>query len=220
MMSTVVLVGLFGAGGYAREVMPYVESSARRLVGSTRSVECVFVDLEGNPALINGRRVISESNFLSQAGVERMFNVAIASASTREAISAKCASVGAIPLAIHSDNVVILDDVKIGEGAILSPFTTLTSNISIGNYFHANLYSYVAHDCLIGNYVTFAPAVHCNGNIVIEDYVYIGTGAILRNGTAARPLRIGKGAVVGMGAVVTKDVPPGVTVMGNPARLR
>ncbi len=69
-------------------------------------------------------------------------------------------------------------------------------------HFHANLYSYVAHDWVIGDFVTFAPGVKCNGNIIIEDHAYIGTGA-----------------VVGMGAVVTKDVPAGATVVGNPARV-
>jgi acetyltransferase-like isoleucine patch superfamily enzyme len=50
-----------------------------------------------------------------------------------------------------------MDDVVIGDGAILSPFTCITSNVRIGKSFHANLYSYVTHDCIIGDYVTFAP---------------------------------------------------------------
>jgi len=104
------------------------------------------------------------------------------------------------------------------EGAVLSPFVTLTSNIRIGRHFHANLYSYVAHDCIIGDFVTFAPRVMCNGNVHIEDHAYIGTGAIIKQGRPGQPLVIGRGAVVGMGAVVTRDVPAGATVVGNPAR--
>ena len=88
----------------------------------------------------------------------------------------------------------------------------------IGRQFHGNFYSYVAHDCVVGDYVTFAPAVRCLGNVVIEDHAYIGTGAVLRQGTPGNPLVIGRGAVVGMGAIVTKSVPPGVTVVGNPAK--
>lgn len=116
-------------------------------------------------------------------------------------------------------NVVQMDDVQLGVGAVLSPFFTLTSNVRIGRHFHANLYSYVEHDCVVGDFVTFAPRVHCNGNVVIEDHAYIGTGAILKQGQPGQPLVIGRGAVVGMGAVVTKSVAPGATVVGNPARL-
>ena len=96
---------------------------------------------------------------------------------------------------------------------------TLTSNIRIGRQFHANIYSYVAHDCVIGDFVTFAPGVKCNGNVVIEDHAYIGTGAVIKQGRPGQPLVIGRGAVVGMGAVVTRDVPAGATVVGNPAKL-
>ena len=130
----------------------------------------------------------------------------------------RCSTDGVNFFEVRATNVVQLDDVQIGEGAILCPFVTLTSNIRIGRHFHANLYSHVEHDCIIGDFVTFAPGVKCNGNVVIEDHAYIGTGAILKQGTPDKPLVIGRGAVVGMGAVVTKDVPPGVTVVGNPAR--
>jgi len=111
-----------------------------------------------------------------------------------------------------------MDAVQRGAGALLSPFVTLTSNIRIGVHFHANLYSYVEHDCVIGDYVTFAPGVRCNGNVVVEDFAYVGSGAMLRQGRPGKPLVIGRGAVVGMGAVVLDDVPAGITVAGNPAR--
>jgi acetyltransferase-like isoleucine patch superfamily enzyme len=50
--------------------------------------------------------------------------------------------------------------------------------------------------------------------VVIEDDVWIGIGAIILKG-----VRIGRGAKIGAGAVVTKDVPAGATVAGNPGRL-
>ena len=113
----------------------------------------------------------------------------------------------------------IMDEAQIAAGAALSPFVTVASNIKIGKCFHANLYSYVEHDCIIGDFVTFAPGVKCNGNIHIEDHAYIGAGAMIKQGMPGQPLVIGRGAIVGMGAVVTRSVPAGAVVVGNPARI-
>ena len=52
------------------------------------------------------------------------------------------------------------------------------------------------------------------GKIVLMDYAFVGTGAILLPGTA-----IGRGAVVGAGAVVKGEVPEGAIVAGNPAKV-
>lgn len=120
------------------------------------------------------------------------------------------------PSFIHK-NTFLSKNSTIEEGSILCPFVTLTSNIKIGKNFQANIYSYVAHDCIIGDNVTFAPSVKCNGNVIIEDNVYIGTGVIIHQGKPNRPLKIGKGAIIAAGAVVTKNIPEGMTVFGSPA---
>jgi sugar O-acyltransferase (sialic acid O-acetyltransferase NeuD family) len=144
--------------------------------------------------------------------------IAIANSQIRQRLALQCAADGLGFFEVRAPNVVQMDDVQLGDGAILSPFVTLASNIRIGQHFHANLYSYVEHDCMIGDFVTFAPGVKCNGNVVIEDHAYIGAGAVIKQGVPGAPLVIGRGAVVGMGAVVTKSVPAGTTVVGNPAR--
>ena len=95
----------------------------------------------------------------------------------------------------------------------------VTASARIGRHFHCNIYSYVAHDCVIGDFVTFGPKVCCNGNVEIGDGAYIGAWAMIRQGAPGRPVRIGAGAVVGLGAVILGDVPPETTVVGNPARV-
>jgi acetyltransferase-like isoleucine patch superfamily enzyme len=59
--------------------------------------------------------------------------------------------------------------------------------------------------------------VLCSGRVVVEDHAYIGAGAVIKQGSPEKPMVIGKGAVVGMGAVVTRSVKPFTTVVGNPA---
>jgi sugar O-acyltransferase (sialic acid O-acetyltransferase NeuD family) len=121
-----------------------------------------------------------------------------------------------LPTIIHNSSFVG-KSCNIGESGIICPYVSITSNVNVGKNFHANIYSYVAHGCNIGDNVTFAPSVKCNGNVDIEDDVYVGTGVIIHQGKSKRPIRIGKGSIIAAGAVVTKNVPAGITVFGNPA---
>lgn len=207
---------IFGASGCGRGVMPLARQQLRQ--SEPLPWELVFIDDRPPASEINGQRVLTYAQWMAQPATSRHVAVAISHGGLRESVTARCIQDGVAFFQVKADNVVIMDDVQIGLGAVLCPFVTLTSNIRIGRHFHANLYSYVEHDCVIGDFVTFAPGVHCNGNVVIEDHVYIGSGAILRQGKPGQPLVIGRGATVGMGAVVTKNVAPGSTVAGNPAR--
>lgn len=209
--------GIIGAGGHGRETMPLARAtiSADILAGNAELFFVVEGTLEAKE--VNGSPVVSMEAFLSLPG-ERFFSIAIGASKVRERIAHLCEDHGATPFSVVAENVVILDANQIGSGAILSPFVTVTSNTKIGRYFHANTYSSVAHDCTIGDFVTFGPGVKCNGNVCIEDHAYIGSGALIKQGSFQKPLTIGRGAIVGMGAVVTKSVAPGETVIGNPAR--
>ena len=208
---------IYGASGCGRGVMPLAREMLER--AGVPPERLVFVDDSSARVEVNGHRIIGLDAFVSESAVEHYAVIAIADGATRERLALRLAKAGVKPWTVRARETVEMDQVVLGEGAVLSPFVTLTSNITIGKHFHANVYSYVEHDCVIGDFVTFAPAVRCNGNVVIEDHAYIGTGAILRQGKPGAPLVIGRGAVVGMGAVVTKSVPPGVTVVGNPARV-
>ncbi|MCQ9618263.1 NeuD/PglB/VioB family sugar acetyltransferase [Paenalcaligenes niemegkensis] len=211
------IIAVYGASGFGREVLPILRQQIHTNVDGI-AAELVFVDDGATEEFINNVPVMSYTDFIAQTDKERFVVIAIANSQVREKLALQCESDGVLPWELKAQNAVILDAVVLGEGPLLCPFTCITSNVRIGQYFHANIYSYVAHDCVIGDYVTFAPGVKCNGNVHIHDHAYIGTGAILKQGTPDKPLTIGKGAIVGMGAVVTKDVPPGVVVVGNPAK--
>lgn len=199
------LFGVYGAGGCGRGILPI----AREQIGVGDRL--VFVD-DGGGAAVNGHDVLSLAEFVADGAGVKAICIAVANCAIRAKLVAQCETAGLAFFTVRHANSVQMDDVEIGEGALFSPFTTVTSNVRIGRHFHCNLYSYVEHDCVIGDFVTFAPAVRCNGNVTIGDGAYIGSGAIIRQG-----LTIGAGATVGMGAVVTKNVPPGETWVGNPA---
>ena len=214
------LYAVYGASGCGRGIMPLLREQLRDSLGATFSIEqLVFIDDAPPSTEVNGHRVLTWEAFLHEPASLRSVALAIANSLVRKKLALRCQDAGVDVLTVKARNVVQMDAVALGAGALLSPFVTLTSNIVIGKAFHANLYSYVEHDCVIGDYVTFAPGVQCNGNVHIEDHAYIGAGAVIKQGTPGAPLVIGRGAVVGMGAVVTKSVPAGATVVGNPARL-
>lgn len=198
--------GVYGTGGCGRGILPLVR---RNLAPGD---EVVFVDDDRTRTEVNGARVLAFDAFADLTG-DRAICLAVANGEVRRILDRHCGDAGIPFFSVRAAEHVEMDDVSVGEGALLSPFSTLTSNIRIGRHFHLNLYSYVEHDCVVGDFVTFAPAVRCNGNVTIGDGAYIGSNAVIRQG-----LTIGENATVGMGAVVTKNVPAGEIWVGNPAR--
>jgi sugar O-acyltransferase (sialic acid O-acetyltransferase NeuD family) len=209
------LFAVYGASGFGKEVMPVLREQLTRENNTTNSL--YFIDDNSEHADVSGVPVCNYQQFYNMDAQEKYVTIAIANSQVRQKLTEKCVQDNISIVSVKASNVVIMDDVAISDGVILSPFVTLTSNIQIGLSFQANIYSYIGHDCIIGDYVTFAPAVKCNGNVIVKDHAYIGTGAIIKQGTPDKPLVIGAGAVVAAGAFVNKDIPDGMTVFGSPA---
>jgi sugar O-acyltransferase (sialic acid O-acetyltransferase NeuD family) len=199
------MFAIFGTGGFGRELV----GPAKAMLGSRAEGLIFVVDDPQGPVM--GIPVISPDELSERDEVI----VAIGDSALRQSVADR---LKARPGALIAPTNIIGPDVEIGEGAVFCDFTMVTASARIGRHFQCNIYSYVAHDCVIGDFVTFAPRVCCNGNVHVGDAAYIGTGAVLKQGSSGKPLVIGRGAVVGMGAVVTKDVADGAVVVGNPAR--
>jgi sugar O-acyltransferase (sialic acid O-acetyltransferase NeuD family) len=212
------LYGIFGIGGFGREVISLVKES---LVDKVGAYELVFIDesiSDGEEKEVNGYRALSLNDFIAYRTEVKKFNVAVANYLPRKKIADRLIESGAMPFSIRAANSVNLESNDIAEGSIICSYVTISPNTKIGKFFHANFYSYVAHDCIVGDYVTFAPNVICCGNVVVENFAYIGASAVIKQSLEKNPISIGEGAIVGMGAVVTKSVEPYTVVVGNPAK--
>jgi hypothetical protein len=141
-MPTKSLYAIYGLGGFGRGVMPVARAMLQG--GSNPEFgELVFVD--DKPALdrVNGHRVLTYDQFLA-ALVEKRVNVAIASSSIREEITARCRADGVLPFSVIAGNAVVMDEVTLGDGAILPrnsattpPTTGASANtgcVCIGRY--------------------------------------------------------------------------------------
>lgn len=208
-------IAIIGAGGMGRELASAMRRQIETIgLYSDAPHDLVFVDPGISEASILGLPVVPQDS-LSPGDA---FAVGVGNGKLREKIEAECIAAGLKPFEVVATTSLRGGDVQIGPGAVLCDFTILTESIRIGRQFQCNVYAHVSHDCVIGDYVTLAPKACINGNVHVEDHVWIGAGAVIKNGTPDKPIVIGRGATVGCGAVVTKDVAPGSVVKGNPAR--
>lgn len=107
---------------------------------------------------------------------------------------------------VISEGVIIHNHVCIDRGVLGS--TYIGPQTAIDNFVH------VAHGVQIGQRATICAGAVIGGSVVIGDDVFIGINASIKN-----KIKIGNNVTIGAGAVVVKDVPDGVTIIGNPGRI-
>lgn len=206
-------IAILGTGGLAREVAPLALEQVRAVLGDVAD-PVVFVPHDaGDRAPVAGLPIRT----LAELAEDQALLVAVGDPALRRRIVERDGA-GRRFATVVADTARRRGRSEIGEGAVLCDGVVITDAVRIGRHFVANPHVTVMHDCTIGDFVTLAPGARVNGNVEIGDGAYVGANAVIKQGAPGAPRRIGAGAVIGMGAVVTRDVAPGETVVGNPAR--
>ena len=207
---------IVGAGGHGREMVAL--AAACNLAAERPIYEVVGVVDDGKPDLGRLERLsVPLLGPVEAVGdLDARYVIGIGNPSVRRVVDQRLAAIGATAAApiVHPLAWVGLD-VELAPGVIVCAGAIITTNVRIGRHTHLNVQATVSHDCRLGEYVTVAPMTAISGNVTLEDEVELGMGVSVVPG-----MTIGRASLVGAGAVVTRDIAPGMVAVGVPARSR
>lgn len=207
---------VFGAGGFAREVRWLVEDIARA-GGPWVFAGYVVSDLTKLGEHDSRDEVLGDVDWLdARRGDFDAVALGIGTPGARRRVGALLdARFEALerPALVHPS--VLADRARcvFEEGSILCAGNIATVNVTLRRWSMVNLACTLGHEAVIGVGSVLNPSVSLSGGVTLCDGVLVGTGA-----RVLQYLTVGEGATVGAGAVVTKDVPPGETWVGVPAK--
>lgn len=205
-------IAIIGCGGFGREVQLLIEN----INESYNQWEFIgyFDDEYEVGTLINSYPIIGDLKALNSYPTPINIAVAIGNPQTKVKIINNLTNKKIVfPNLIHPNVIMGKYDVNIGKGCIICAGNIITVNIKIGDFVILNLSCTVGHDTLIADYCSFMPSVNISGEVIINESVYVGTGAKIIN-----QLEVGKNTIIGAGAVVFKSLPSDCTAVGIPAK--
>jgi sugar O-acyltransferase (sialic acid O-acetyltransferase NeuD family) len=205
-------IAIIGAGGFGKEVKMLIDNINK--VKATYNFLGFYDDGIEIGTIVNGYPILGGVKDINCITKELGIVTAIGNPNLKAALLNQLNStLVSFPTLIHPNVIIGEDNVKIGQGCIICANNVITVDINIGNHVILNLSCTVGHDTTIHDYCSFMPSVNISGEVLIEEGVYVGTGAKIIN-----LLKIGEWTIVGAGAVVAKSLPEKCTAVGIPAK--
>ncbi|MES2697362.1 MAG: NeuD/PglB/VioB family sugar acetyltransferase [Verrucomicrobiota bacterium] len=204
---------IIGAGGFGREMLAW----ARQSVQFEREWTIKgFID--DNLNALDGKHtpgVLLGTIKDHQPNADEVFICAMGTPS----IKRRCCETilgrgGRLTQLIHR-TAVLGDNVELGAGVVLCPFSVVSANNRLGTSVAINLHSSIDHDANVGDWTQVNCHCDVTGGVQVGREVFFGSSVAIIPG-----VKVGDGAYLGAGAVVLRDVPPGAKVFGVPARQK
>ena len=104
------------------------------------------------------------------------------------------------------------------QGVAVCAGVSFTNNILVGDFVVFNRNATIGHDVIVDDFVNVAPGACISGNVHLGARCWIGTGAVVNQGTPDAKLLIGADTIIGSGSVVIKTCEPNATYVGIPAK--
>lgn len=206
-------IAIVGAGGFGREIALLISQiNAQKEVWKLVGFYDDHPDLQGKNYA--GLPVLGTTDALNRVEKQLSVVIAVGSPQVKRKIFQKLLNPNLrFPTLIHP-GAIFGGGTEFGIGNIICAGTILTVNNVLGDFVTINLGCTVGHDTRIGAFSSVMPGVCISGEVLIEEGVYIGTGANIIN-----QVEIGEESIIGAGALVNKSSPGFCTLVGVPARI-
>ena len=146
-------------------------------------------------------------------GQDVWFAVAIGDNAAREKLARAAEAAGWRPATIVHPSVIVAEDARIGAGTYIAPGCIVFPRAEVGKHVIINAHVSVGHDSALEDYSQVCPGARISGGCRVGRHAFLGSNASL-----TPRVEIGDGAVVGANSHAVRNVAPGVTAIGCPAR--
>lgn len=207
---------LIGAAGTGRETLDIIEAMVQ--LGADLDLVGVLDDFPANnqKERLHVRNVPylgTIDDWLASSAPPTSFAVAVAAPQIRQTLAEKLEAHGHRPVTLIHPSALIGSRVRLGDGSIVYGGVQISTNVTTGRHTILNANAVIGHDSVLDNYVSVNPGATVSGEVRLERGVLIGARATVLQG-----LTVGAGTTIGAAALVTRAVPPSVTVKGVPGK--
>jgi sugar O-acyltransferase (sialic acid O-acetyltransferase NeuD family) len=197
---------IVGAGDLALEIACWLHQAVDIVWD-----EVGFID-DNKPSITNINWLGTIKDYIPKA--EDLFVCGIANPKIKLKICKNLQALGACFINVIHKTAIITEDAVLGIGIVAYPFVFISRQTVLGDFINLNSYASIGHNAILGDGCTLSAHCDVTGHVKIGKGVFMGTHACI-----IPSIKIGDFSLLGAGAVVMRNIPDSVTVVGNPAKI-